>query len=152
DPVSGNFMFWDTAGKGWVYDWRTDTWTNSGIQSPLLSTGSGSRGVDEVVAGPIPTYGVIMFVRFLSNSASGDVYLYKHTSGASAQEHTMGTPCAARPGKTETSGAAAQLIGGSSTSSDSGATLPANKETLGILMDYETRCKSPGVVRCVGFD
>jgi len=75
DPVSGLFLFLDTTGVAWQYNATTDAWTQTGIATPSAVV---SGNLDEVVAGPVSNYGVVMFVRFISNSSSGVVYLYKH--------------------------------------------------------------------------
>jgi hypothetical protein len=85
DPVSGDYLVFGRNGEFYKFD-VTDgpagTWTRLAgpppFASPLL--GSSSSTVDLVVAAPISTYGVVMFIKHIPGNASQTkVYLYKHS-------------------------------------------------------------------------
>ncbi len=74
DPVGGNFLvFFDTA----AYEMNpvSETWTP--IPAPPW-LGLGTAGIFNVVATPIPVYGVTLFAKYAGDDSR--VYLYKHTS------------------------------------------------------------------------
>lgn len=94
-PGADQFVGWDKSSGGWTqYDVSANAW------SPIArSSGAGSSAqagapnlsssYTSVIAAPISTYGVIMFVQVLgSNDAA--VWLYKHSSGA--QERVPNPP------------------------------------------------------------
>jgi hypothetical protein len=79
DPASGMVLVWtsSTPSQEWQYNPATNVWTNTGIAAPIFPGPEG--GVDETVAIPISTYGVIMFAQQGSAlGGTGKVYLYKH--------------------------------------------------------------------------
>jgi hypothetical protein len=84
DPVGGGYLAWVGTGTAYQYDPQANTWSTTGISSPILPGPEGR--VTETVAIPISDYGVVMFVQ-VSSSAGGpaSVWLYKHTDGAPAQ-------------------------------------------------------------------
>ena len=80
DPVSGKFVVAATGNLLYEYDLGSDTWTQKNASSaPPIWGGGGSASNDvfEVVAAPISTYGVIMYVRY--NLANSQVYIYKYS-------------------------------------------------------------------------
>jgi hypothetical protein len=108
DPVSGLILVWDgaTNGTAWQYNPVTDTWTQTGISSPIFPGPEG--GVTETAAVPIADYGVIMFVQS-GSSAGGAVYLYKHTTGAPAG--AAGNPLTISSGSASSITTTSALIG-----------------------------------------
>jgi hypothetical protein len=77
DPVSGDYLAFFQDGSFWVYNVATDTWTRrsgSNFFDPVIS---GSGSVFEVIATPVSTYGVVMFVK--ANPGQSKVYIYKHS-------------------------------------------------------------------------
>jgi len=84
DPVSGNFLILRDMGAGngqfWQYNVVTDVWTQ--LPPPPISVlsvlASGAIG-DGLIATPISTYGVVMYLKFVFSSSR--VYLYKHSGG-----------------------------------------------------------------------
>jgi hypothetical protein len=78
DPVTGDYLFFFRDGSFWVYNVANDTWARragSNFFDPVLS---GCGAVCAVIATPVSTYGVVMFVKY--NAAQSRVYVYKHTS------------------------------------------------------------------------
>ena len=81
DPVSGDYLVFTKNNQFYVYNVVTDAWTlkASGSSVPIWTT-SYSDAVHGVVAGPIDTYGVNVFVT-CDGSNNCKVNLYKHSSG-----------------------------------------------------------------------
>lgn len=73
DPVTGNLLIF-TGNAAYQYSNSASTW------SRLTLNGSPITTVSEVVAIPIDTYGVIMFLKL--NSGKPDVWLYRHSPSA----------------------------------------------------------------------
>jgi hypothetical protein len=77
DPVSGTYLVFSHDGSFWVYDVVSDDWTRqpgSGFFEPTTYGAS----IFQVVAAPISTYGVTMFVKFYPDQSK--VYLYRHAN------------------------------------------------------------------------
>ena len=89
DPVGGDYLVFGADGSFYVYDVLSDTWTRqpgNDFFSPVNGGGtSDGRLIWYVVATPVSSYGVTIFVKF--NFASSSVYLYKHSVPA-ATEHS----------------------------------------------------------------
>lgn len=81
DPISGDYLVFTEAGQFYVYKVATDTWTaQSGASALPIWTTSYSNAVHGVVAAPIATHGVTLFVT-CNGSNDCRVNLYKHGSG-----------------------------------------------------------------------
>ena len=82
DPVSGDYLVFTENNQFYVYNVATDQWTlrASGSTVPIWTTNYGDP-VMEVVAGPISTYGVNVFVT-CDGSRGCKVNLYKHSRGS----------------------------------------------------------------------
>ncbi len=79
DPVGGNFLvFFDTA--AYEMDPVNETWIPIPAP-PWLALGA--AGIFNVVATPIPAYGVTLFAKYAGDDSR--VYLYKHTSASAPQ-------------------------------------------------------------------
>jgi chitodextrinase len=91
DPVSGDFLVFQgrSGSTFYSYNVQTDTWTNRGT-APIFSTVYGNS-VHGVVAAPVSTHGVTMFVT--CNNSNCRVTLYKHAAGG-------GTPVPPPPADT----------------------------------------------------
>lgn len=82
DPVTGDFLVFNSAHQFWKYNVLTDTWTQladppSGIWPPFPT-----KRVHGMVVGYIDTYGVITTVSCAGGSpGSCRIFLYKHGSG-----------------------------------------------------------------------
>lgn len=82
DPVSGDYLVFGPNGEFYVFDVINNTWTLKTGAPPFAAPRRDSNvtTVDLVVAAPISTYGVVMFIKhFPGNAAQTKVYLYKHT-------------------------------------------------------------------------
>jgi hypothetical protein len=78
DPVSGNFLVFGDGGEFYVYNIVTNTWQLRPQQNVFDPIVNGTSAIWQVVATPVSTYGVVMFVKF--NHSQSTVYLYKHTA------------------------------------------------------------------------
>jgi len=88
DPISGDYLvFSGSTSSFYIYDVANDTWSQRAGSFPLFSPAN-SPAVAGVVAAPIATYGVVMFIKYHPNATK--VYLYKHAPGS-------GTPVGVRP-------------------------------------------------------
>lgn len=77
DPVSGAHLVFGHDGSFWVYDVVSDQWTRqpgSGFFEPTTH----AAFIFQVVATPISTYGVTMFIKYYPNQSR--VYLYRHAT------------------------------------------------------------------------
>ena len=96
DPATGNFIFiLGTAGdqSGELWELNPDgngTWTelDSDMKSPgdICASGPayGAGCSGAMFAAAIPTYGVIMYLKY--NFTNSAVWLYKHTAGSAVEE------------------------------------------------------------------
>jgi hypothetical protein len=79
DPVSGDYLVFTMSGRFYVYDILTDSWSQkSNSNVPIFV--SREKQVHGVVATPVSTYGVTLFVRCDRGDCS--VWLYKHSAGS----------------------------------------------------------------------
>ena len=84
DPVGGDYLMFTNSGQFYAYNVLADTWTLQGGTVPIY-TYSGSNGsVMCVVAAPVSTYGVTMFLS-CNSSSNCWVSLYKRTQGAAVE-------------------------------------------------------------------
>ena len=91
DPVSGDYLVFGGgigAGVFYVYDVIANTWTKQSQTVPFLN-GDLNSATFLTVAAPVSTYGVVMFVKYVS-STQGKVYLYKHTVSGNVVEGAAG--------------------------------------------------------------
>jgi hypothetical protein len=163
DPVSGEFLVWDSTVKAWEYDPIEDSWAETGISSPILPN-SAFRGVFNTVAAPVSTYGVVMFVTY--NFGKSSVYLYKHGRLPQVETQTQSVTTPGAPSVTpkpaeEERKPPAEVVQpgvaeGRTTKADALKATTAPTLQAGTAApedaDYGARCRAPGVVRCVGFD
>jgi len=84
DPVSGRFLVF---GNNVFYDYDvvTDTWTNMGNAAAPLFMYNSDDGCVGIVASPVSTYGITMFLTW--NSYNSKVLIYKHAILGSAVEY-----------------------------------------------------------------
>jgi len=158
DPKSGLFLVWDgnghENGKAYEYDPNTDAWRTTGVDSPIFpGPDCNGGGVCETIAIPISDYGVIMFVQ-AGSAAGGKVYLYKHTTGA-----TPGRPIAKTPASPSTGAGDAppptKPVENPGDAHETKPLTPATPQENAAVAgggDFQSRCSSPGVIRCLGFD
>jgi hypothetical protein len=87
DPVTGDVLALFSNGEMRSYRPSEDTWSEEALPNPFAITG----GDDDpsLVAGPIDTYGVVIFVD--SRTSPGNVYLYRHAAGAAPIDVDAGT-------------------------------------------------------------
>jgi len=80
DPVNGDYLVFTKNNEFYVYDVVTDSWTlkTTGSSVPIWTTVY-SDAVHGVVAGPIDTYGVNIFVT-CNGSNNCKVNVYKHST------------------------------------------------------------------------
>jgi len=79
DPVSGDHLFFGNGDTFYSYDVTADRWTLRGGAIPIFSP-SFNPQVFGIVAAPVSTYGVTMFVKWYWNQSKA--YLYKHAASA----------------------------------------------------------------------
>lgn|GEM_PF-1081190 len=79
DPVSGKYLVFGKDRSFYEYDLPADTWTLRGGPAPPIFQPT-SAAVFDVVATPVSTYGVVMFVKYYFDQSK--VYLYKHAASA----------------------------------------------------------------------
>jgi hypothetical protein len=158
DPRSGLFLVWDgnghENGKAYEYNPNTDVWRTTGIDSPIFpGPDCNGGGVCETIAIPISDYGVIMFVQ-AGSAAGGKVYLYKHGTGATpgrAIEKIPSSPASVTNDAPPQAKPAENKATANDTDPAAAVTSQENPKVAGGG-DFQSRCSSPGVVRCVGFD
>ncbi|PYV44930.1 MAG: hypothetical protein DMG06_04505 [Acidobacteria bacterium] len=81
DPASGDYLvFSNTNSSFWVYKVQTDTWIQQAGTPPIFQPPVNETPVHGLVASPISTYGVDLFVDCQTQS-SCVVRLYKHAGG-----------------------------------------------------------------------
>ena len=76
DPVSGKYLVFNNLKQFWVYDVNQDTWDLQSGTPPIFNTPVYDPPVHGIVATPVDSYGVTMFVKCVSSDCH--VYLYKH--------------------------------------------------------------------------
>jgi hypothetical protein len=157
DPVTGLFLVWDgnghETGKGYEYNPNTDVWRTTGIVSPIFpGPDCNGVGVCETIAIPISDYGVIMFVQ-AGSAAGGKVYLYKHGSGAPANLDVK-VPALIAQTVGESPGPAEATESNTENGNDVKAAAMTSQENPPAAgsADFASRCNSPAVIRCIGFD
>jgi hypothetical protein len=87
DPVSGDYLFLGGTRDFYSYNPTTDTWKQENPPIPKFwNTADDPRGTSTIIAIPISTYGVVMFVRF---KASPAIFLYKHRAPSTISTHNL---------------------------------------------------------------
>lgn len=76
DPVSGKHLVFGGDKSFWEYDVSADAWRSLGASCAPIFDAPNTPAVFDIVAAPVSTYGVIMFVKYSPGQAK--VYLYKH--------------------------------------------------------------------------
>jgi len=134
DPVSGDYLVFTKNSQFYVYNVVTDTWTlkATGSSIPIWTTSYGDP-VHGVVAGPIDTYGVNVFVT-CDGTNKCSVNLYKHSTGNSSAPPDNGPPV---DGTTTTSGTPAA---------------PGTPPTNTSSTPFAVKCAQAGVINCFGFE
>src|SRR2546422_2811883 len=89
DPVSGKYLIFGNSNNFYVYDVNADTWSLQSGTVPLYTTPA-NPALFGIVAAPVSTYGVTMFVRCLG--ANCHVYLYKHYADVTAPSVSISSP------------------------------------------------------------
>jgi hypothetical protein len=79
DPVSGEFLFLFDNRTIYAFNPSTNSYRSLNSNIPVWNPKATKGGVVFLIAAPISTYGVIMFVRG-DASGTGNVYLYKHSN------------------------------------------------------------------------
>jgi len=79
DPVSGDYLVMGGDESFRVYDVVNDAWKTQAGPAPVFAASRGD-GCYNIIASPISTYGVTMFVTF--DFEDSKVFLYKHTECA----------------------------------------------------------------------
>lgn len=81
DPVSGDYLIFGGADPGEFYSYNvlTDRWTRKSSTFPIYNPDPDHGPFWKVIASPISTYGVTMFIKH-SSSSDARAYLYKHAS------------------------------------------------------------------------
>jgi len=77
DPVSGDYLVFTKGGEFYVYDVLTDSWTRQPGTVPIWS--NFDPPVHGVVASPVGSYGVNIFVTANKNAETCKVNVYKHS-------------------------------------------------------------------------
>ena len=79
DPASGEYIVLRQNGQLYGYDVRSDGWRLLSDSAPVTTTAYGNP-IHGVVATPVSTYGVVLFVT-CNGPGQCRVTLYKHTAG-----------------------------------------------------------------------
>jgi hypothetical protein len=90
DPVSGKYLVFDNAKEFWVYDVNQDTWDLQPGTPPIFNSPIYDPPVNGIVATPVDTYGVTMFVKCYTSNCH--VYIYKHYPDNTAPSVTISSP------------------------------------------------------------
>jgi hypothetical protein len=158
DPVTGLFLVWDgnnhESGKGYEYNPNTDVWRATGIVSPIFpGPDCNGVGVCETIAVPISDYGVIMFVQ-AGSAAGGKVYLYKHTNGVTSNLEYPKAPTSVSQPVSESAPVKNTQSVTEIAKNNRTMTSMSIQESPKVVgpADFDSRCDSPAVVRCIGFD
>jgi hypothetical protein len=105
DPASGDYLIFTSGKQFYRYDIVTDSWqvlTNASV--PIWNPGS--IGIADMVATPIPEYGVTMFARCVAGDCR--VNLYKHSSSGTPPP-TDSTPPSTPTGVTSSAVSSSQV-------------------------------------------
>jgi hypothetical protein len=78
DPVTGNYLIFGADKSFWEYDIRTDSWRLISTSTLPIHVVATDGAVWGVVAVPITTYGVTMFLKY--DTSNPKLYLYKHAA------------------------------------------------------------------------
>jgi hypothetical protein len=82
DPVSGDYLIFTRGGQFYVYDVTSDSWQQKSGSIPIWTTVY-NNSVHGVVATPVSTHGVVLFVKCSYENCT--VYLYKHAEGSAVE-------------------------------------------------------------------
>ena len=85
DPVSGDYLVFNASSQFYAYNVRTDTWTQKSGTVPIFT--SASPVVTSVVATPVSTYGVNVFVS--CDGANCEVNVYKNAEASGAESASL---------------------------------------------------------------
>ena len=84
DPVSGDYLVFNMDRQFYKYDVTTDTWTRQSGTVPIYTSRYNGSDVHGVVATPVSTYGVTLFVT--CNGSDCRVTLYKGSTTSVTKE------------------------------------------------------------------
>jgi hypothetical protein len=79
DPVSGDYLVFTMGRQFYVYDVIADSWDLQSASVPIWTSRYSGKDVHGVVATPVSTYGINLFVT--CNGGDCRVTLYKHSAG-----------------------------------------------------------------------
>ncbi|HYR83881.1 MAG TPA: LamG-like jellyroll fold domain-containing protein [Terriglobia bacterium] len=90
DPVSGKYLIAGNSNDFYVYDVVADIWQRQSGAAPIFGLPAYTPPVHGIVAAPLSTYGVTMFVRcYVSNCHT---YLYKHYADTTPPSISISSP------------------------------------------------------------
>jgi hypothetical protein len=82
DPVSGKYLILGANRSFYEFDVMTDTWRVLSGTVPSAVFSALTPPIFDVIAAPVSTHGVVMFVT--ANATNSKVHIYKHAAGAAA--------------------------------------------------------------------
>jgi hypothetical protein len=81
DPVSGHLLAFAANRNFYTFDVTANVWMRQNAQTvPLYDMPWPGNDIYDIVATPIPNYGVTMFVKY-TNPNYAKIYIYKHLAG-----------------------------------------------------------------------
>lgn len=90
DPVSGEYLIFGNGKLFYSYNIVTDTWKQKDGSSIPIFNPARDPETFSIVATPVSTYGVVMFVKDYYGQST--VYLYKHSSGGTGDTSPPASP------------------------------------------------------------
>jgi uncharacterized protein (TIGR03382 family) len=125
DPLSGDYLVFGGDGEFWVFDATTDEWRLQPVTVPFFGLREGA--VDLMIAAPIDSYGVVMFVQHTDpgDTPEVNVWLYKHSPGMGVGRPDAGPAADAGATIDRDGGVVPGRDGGAVVRGDSGSSTPA---------------------------
>ena len=90
DPVGGKYLVAGNSNNFYVYDVVADIWDLQTGALPIFTGSHYTPAVFGIVAAPLSTYGVTMFVKCYTNDCH--VYLYKHYADTTTPTVSISSP------------------------------------------------------------
>lgn len=104
DPLSGDFLVFGGTGEFYAYDPTTDEWRLQDPPAPFFPGGQGP--VELTIAGPVDSYGVVLFVKHTDpgDTPEAQVWIYKHAPGQGTGRPDAGADAGVDAGESDAGG------------------------------------------------